>query len=85
MIKVQIQPVHFGYILKPVSEKVCKRVAHSNQYDGRGDVYIYHDYDIQALFERLNSSQRKNITNGWSVSILIDEWEFRHMVGGQSD
>lgn len=83
MIKVEIEPSKYGYLLLyPVSRKVARRIAKSNQYDHCAAVFLD---DPEHFLKRLSSSQKRNLNNGWKINILMDEWEYRHMVGGQSD
>lgn len=86
MIKIWIEPDRLGNLsLYPVSKKVAKRISESNAYDGSHDVYLQRDYDIEEFLKELTPAQRKNIKGGWCVCKLIDEWTFRHMVGGCCD
>lgn len=86
MIKVRIEPNRLGHIhVYPVSQKVAKKVGKSNAYDGSSDIYLQSDYEINAFLEYLRPSQRLEVERGYKVTRLFDEWDYRHMVGGQSD
>ena len=86
MIKVCIQQNRIGHLrIYPVSQKVANRISKSNSYNGSSDVYLQSEYDINACLDSLKPSQRSDIENGYTIVHSIDEWTFRHMVGGQSD
>lgn len=83
MIKIEIEPTKQGYLLLcPVSPKVRKRVGLSNAYDGSFVVFL--DCPCEFL-NRLKRHQLRMLKFGYKINILMDEWEYRHMVGGQSD
>lgn len=87
--KIRVTENRFGHVeLEPVSPRVQRLVSKSNQYNGSHTVYMQVDYEIwqfmddfpRACFGRGGDRQ---INDG--VVIHIDEWTYRHMVGGQSD
>lgn len=85
-IKVRIIPNKLGHLqLIPVAKKVCERIALSNNYDGSFDSYLQCDQSIAEVMRSLTYAQRKEINKGFSATILMDEWNYRHkFVGGQS-
>ena len=95
MIKIRVTVDRLGsLILCPISPKVCKRIGESNQYDGSHEVYIQDSSEIGLFcccrYPQLAIDCSQNVAAGLyrindGAVILMDEWEYRHMVGGQSD
>lgn len=88
-IKVCIREDYMGNVtISPVSETIAKRVARSNAYDGSSEVFIQQP-GIDELLEMLpvqafyGRGKDRQVNSG--AVFLMDSWEFRHMVGGQSD
>ncbi|MGA1381394.1 MAG: hypothetical protein ACO30N_07565 [Schleiferiaceae bacterium] len=46
-------------------------------------VFIQSEYEIESFYENffLNKLQKKDIESGWSVTFLVDPWEFLNYVG----
>lgn len=86
-IKVLLQEDAMGNVtIRPVSDRVEKLVAESNQYDHHGDIFIQEAHveewkdtlPRQAFFNRGREWNDNNV-------FMMDSWTFRHLVGGQSD
>lgn len=88
-IKVRLYTDAMGNVtISPVSERVAKAVGKSNAYDGTHEVFIQEARAqewIDVLPKAAFYGRGKNRDFNDGVVFLIDEWTFRHMVGGQSD
>lgn len=71
--------------LQPIKAEDRKLVRESNQYDGTCIVYLIDSQDVEQFISTLSVDKATEIDNGYTVQVDIDSWEFRHMVGGQSD
>ena len=49
--------------------------------DNDGSVLIQMDYEVEAFLDDCNSSQRRDIRQGWGCTMLFDAWTFLVMVG----
>lgn len=83
-IKIKIVPNKVGHLhLYPISQAVAKRIAKSNKYDGLSDVYLQCEESINEVIKSLRYEQRITLSSGFPVVILMDEFNYRHCVGGQ--
>jgi len=89
-IKVLVQVDRMdNVILTPVSERRRQEVSRSNLYDGSYDVYLQDQGSIDWFCE--NYPQATFISWGGAryvndgAVILMDSWDYRHLVGGQTD
>jgi hypothetical protein len=97
-IKVRVNEDRFGGVtLTPVSERIKRLVSATNQYNGSYDVYFQNEDDIIWLMANYPKTRyRTNDDYDYKIGryryaindnnvFLIDSWDYRHMVGGQSD
>lgn len=88
-IKVSRHPIEYGVNLEPVSKSVKSLIAASNAYDGSYSTEIIYTQNVESFLEQLSPSQatkvKYTLDTGWDCVIQLDEWTYRHMVGGQSD
>lgn len=100
-IKVRIVEDYMGNIIvKPVSEHIQDLIAATNEYDHTYDIYLQTDYDRQWFIENYPKARFYHPEGDYSIThnkktmnyfvndgviFLMDSWDFRRMVGGQSD
>ena len=100
-IKVKVTENSFGHVLVvPVLEIDKQYVSDSNWYDGSSDMYLQSDYEIVDFLTMYPKARFRVRKSGYNdqyhigrlyyevndgAQFYIDEWEFRHMVGGQID
>lgn len=84
IIAVRPQPL-CALALEPIKAEDRRIVSQSNQYDGSCIAYLIDSQDVESFVSSLSDKDREEIENGYQVQVDIDAWEFRHMVGGQSD
>lgn len=83
---IAVRPQPAGHLeLEPVGNQARQMVRESNQYDGTCIAYLQDSQDIEQFLSTLPNEAVEEIQQGWRVDINIDFWEFKHMVGGQSD
>lgn len=100
-IKVRVTENRFGHVLiTPVCDEDKQHVSDSNRYDGSYDIYLQSEHDILDFLAMYPKARYRVNKSGYDdqyrigrlyyevndgVKFYIDEWEFRHMVGGQID
>jgi hypothetical protein len=97
-IKVRVNEDRFGgVLLTPTSEKIKTLISATNQYNGSCDAYFQNVDDILWLLGNYPKTRyRTNDTYDYKIGryyyavndnnvFLMDSWDYRHMVGGQSD
>lgn len=96
-IKVRVNEDALGsLIVTPVDKDVCELVSASNQYDGSYSLYIQYDYAIAEFLVNYPEARYRTRDGEYKIgryhyainddaTFYIDSWEYRHMVGGQSD
>lgn len=83
---IAVRPQPLGALeLEPIKADDRKLVRESNQYDGTCIAYLIDSQDVEQFLSKLSNEDTKEVENGYTVQIDIDSWEFRHIVGGQSD
>ena len=98
-IEVRVNENRFGHVtITPTDPTICLLVGQSNEYNGSYEVYLQNDADIiqflqdfpkaryavNKVYSVCKIGQRYYAVND-GAKFTIDSWEFRHMVGGQSD
>ncbi len=53
----------------------------SNGGPSEETAYIQHDGDVQQLLDQLPSRSRRDLENGWDVTVRMDGWEAAHYYG----
>lgn len=83
---VQVKPHIAGSLrLQPVKVEDRKLISESNQYNRDSVAYLTDSQDVKNFVSTLSFEDKAKIDNGYSVQVEIDNGEFRHMIGGQSD
>lgn len=85
-IKVTFEMDRCGCLLMtPVSKRLQGRIKrHLAEWKvgWDGSVLVQEDYNAEsALEQHLTPSQRRDVDQGWPVTVLVDPWEWLHYVG----
>lgn len=100
-IKVRVREDYTGsLVVTPVSDRIKDLISATNQYDGSYSIHLQFSQDIMSFLEDYPKSRYRVPSNsygeGYKIGrytyeinngavFLIDSWDYRHMVGGQSD
>ncbi len=83
-ITIRVEHTRFGsMLLCPTTKEDRKSIANSNQYT----VLLQNSQDIDSFLESYPSIKEEweAMQPGDFTFVEVDMWEYRHMVGGQSD
>lgn len=86
-----------GYIASPVSKRLAERFrqemidggaggkhdkSHANEDEVEAELFMQGWEDLQeTLGDYIPDKKLKDLEEGYKITIRIDEWDFRHMLG----
>lgn len=83
---ITVRPQPLGCLeLQPIRDIDRATVRASNKYDYTCMVYLIDSQDVESFVSNLSDENRQEVENGYQIQVEIDDWEFKHMVGGQND
>lgn len=65
-----------------IQRKIDRHLSKHGVVDPAGSAHVYSPADVEHFLEtQLNPAQRRDVENGWDVTIQMDPWDFGHYVG----
>mgnify|MGYP005996660517 FL=1 len=84
-IKINVSQDNMGMLyLKPVKQSYIDQIINylkEFNVDSDGSVLIQNDYEVETFLDECNSTQKKDIENGWGCNMLFDAWTFLTWIG----
>lgn len=84
-IKINVREDFMGsLVLTPIVDRYCEQITEyllEFNVGGDGSVLIQMDHEVETFLNDCNSSQRRDIRQGWGCTMLFDAWTFLVMVG----
>lgn len=84
MIKVSVSTKLGGIYIAPIHPTDCDRISATNHYDGSFDVFLQGDSQ-EVLKEIISADDYAEVESGWQIVVELDDYTYRHLVGGQKD
>jgi len=84
-IKINVREDFMGcLVLTPTVNRYCEQITEylkEFDVDSDGSVLIQLDSEVETFLDDCNSSQRRDIRQGWGCTMLFDSWMYLTMVG----
>ena len=84
-IKINVREDSMGCLyLTPIKQSYIDQIIEylkEFNVESDGSVLIQNDYEVESFLDECNSTQKKDIENGWGCNMLFDAWTFLNYVG----